>query len=352
MSNLERDEAALDEEVSTYSQMSLEIDSDGVIVQPSFRRRASSMISRLCTIAVLAGAFAAVVCFHFGAPSARSHVSTSSDLEASRSPAFGSDTSVEPFLERSTRPPTISTDPVVEEQSVPRTTESNAFRPSLEQTPALCSFQPCSTHELGNRWDSWCRCWSSDPELADGDCMSYNLCGNESKQLCNMSALAPDAKLIAENLRDAMPHLNLTNLVLSSESQLGGEVVAVINPGDNLTKVLPEVLGITYLVDEVEIHARDWRRYVCGFNQPPGISPRRCRNVAWPPDVFPTDSTDATDLPTREIIHGTRIMADTLVDGFMFTFKDDGIAVAPYIYGGFTRDRQTVVGVLTSRVWT
>eukprot|EP00401_Gymnodinium_catenatum_P078436 CAMPEP_0117477128 /NCGR_PEP_ID=MMETSP0784-20121206/10665_1 /TAXON_ID=39447 /ORGANISM="" /LENGTH=322 /DNA_ID=CAMNT_0005271425 /DNA_START=52 /DNA_END=1017 /DNA_ORIENTATION=- len=201
--------------------------------------------------------------------------------------------------------------------------------------PRLCLFEPCSTHELGNRYDSWCPCWGPDFDEVSFDCMSYNLCDNGTKQCCGVDEVPPVARAVAESLRGAMPHLNETPLVLSSESMAGGEVIAVVNPGYNLTKVLPEVLGISHHLEAAFVQRRNWSNHrICGFNL--HAFTRYCPDIGW---AWNSGNSDITHgLLAHDLKVGTGIMADALVDGFLFNFNDDNTSVAPVIYGGYTTD--------------
>merc|ERR1711937_690655 len=86
----------------------------------------------------------------------------------------------------------------------------------------------------------------------------------------------------------------------------------------------------------------------------------RGRSLVWPRlwsaylkggfNYDPDDAADQGIVAEAHIANCTKILSESLVDGFEFTLSED-IVNAPYFYGRYADDGN-IVGILSSRVWT
>lgn len=200
--------------------------------------------------------------------------------------------------------------------------------------PTLHLSAPCSSAELaGTSWkqrgrrDFWIVGGSSDTPLVKLG-VQHLAIGD-----------APEAaRAVAAALGEAFPGLADMQVCRSSEGGDAGEVVVIVNPGADAKAacfaalaIRDDIEGVGSLRDRAEVDERDWSAHLkCGFN--------------GNPDEEEEDDTEPGNLAM------TKIMAERLTKGFMFTFSER-VVCAPMLFGGYSSDG-SIVGVLTSRVWT
>uniref|UniRef100_A0A7S4RVG0 WGR domain-containing protein n=1 Tax=Alexandrium monilatum TaxID=311494 RepID=A0A7S4RVG0_9DINO len=156
---------------------------------------------------------------------------------------------------------------------------------------------------------------------------------------------APEAaKEVATALHEAMPRLEETYVVPSSESSDGGEVVVVSSPGADVKLACLKALGIRESLLEAasksaSVKSADWSKSRYGFNRDPDDDPE-----------IGEDDDEESRADFAAVLKGTKIMAERLEQHFELNFRPDW-SVAPVLYGGRAKDG-SIVGILSSRVWT
>lgn len=204
--------------------------------------------------------------------------------------------------------------------------------------PQLFVFgEPCSALELEKRHDDWC-----GPDIGG----SSDLCAADIMH-GKMSDAPAASKEIAELLQKAMPNLQDTQMMMSSESSDGGEVIVISSPGDDPKVACLKALAMKQGNLEAASKAAtlldmNWRDHAeVGFNRDP--------DEEFLPDEEFEDMEEDRQM-FDDVLKGTGIMNDKLVKHFLFNFLDS-FSVAPVIYGGYASDGN-IVGILSSRVWT
>eukprot|EP00928_Gymnodinium_smaydae_P054380 TRINITY_DN38164_c0_g1_i1.p1 TRINITY_DN38164_c0_g1~~TRINITY_DN38164_c0_g1_i1.p1 ORF type:complete len:389 (-),score=100.32 TRINITY_DN38164_c0_g1_i1:131-1240(-) len=195
----------------------------------------------------------------------------------------------------------------------------------------------CTAFELEKRRDDW-----------DGPDGEDDLCSNDVQHGA-MADAPPGAKEVADQLIAAMPELEDIQMMYSSESSDGGEVIVIGGPGDDPELACLKALGIKKENFEgakaaATLENKNWKEFQkLGFNRDPDDAE----------DFIPEEEFDGDEEGMRQfkqVLVGTKIMTEKLSKHFLFNFKDS-LAVAPVIYGGYASDGN-IVGVLSSRVWT
>mmetsp|Transcript_42916 Transcript_42916/g.109057 ORF Transcript_42916/g.109057 Transcript_42916/m.109057 type:complete len:300 (-) Transcript_42916:30-929(-) len=210
--------------------------------------------------------------------------------------------------------------------------------------PTLHVFKPCSSEELGGSgWKKMGRrCfWTAGGPFND---TPITLPGVQHRR---MEEAPKAAQEVAHALQTAFPGLaDVQMLCRNSESDDGGEVVVIANPGADAKEACFKALAICTQVeqggetfgplsDHVEFEKKDWSNFLeRGFNRDPEED----------------EDEDEDDQDSPGIVALTRVMAEKLTQGFSFTFSDR-LSVAPMLWGGFASDG-SIVGILTSRCWT
>lgn len=191
-----------------------------------------------------------------------------------------------------------------------------------------------SAEELENRRDHW---------DVDGE----DMCSTEV--IHGTISEAPSvARELAQSLHSLMPDLEDVQMMMSSESSDGGEIIVISNPGPDPKAACLKALGIAEANMEIVSKAantkdRDWSEYTkLGLNLEPD---------EWE-DLIPEEEYEEEEDMARfqSVVAGTKVMAEKLKDGFLFNLNAN-IAVGPVIFGGYASDGN-IVGVLSSRVWT
>ena len=206
----------------------------------------------------------------------------------------------------------------------------------IEPAPAAELFlhKACSARLLGERYG-----WNNFGSGALFEAMDKT--DAEHRSIAEAPGVA--AQEVALAMLHSAPCLERFPIVGSSESEYGGEVIIVANPGeDPRTACLQALLFSAKILQEegtgATLEVKNWSQHLkCGFytNGRGGNDPNNNEE----------DTSDHAEMLTL-----TKIMAERLNHHFEFGFDDD-VVVAPMIYGGYSSDG-SIVGVLTSRVWT
>lgn len=204
----------------------------------------------------------------------------------------------------------------------------------LVSVPTLHSFKPCSARELSSRrgcYGHWEIGGESSEHIVE-----------EGVQHRDMSCAPLVGREVACAMATAAPSLEKI-MVVSSESDERGEIIVISNPGDDaklacikalaILEVEPKMFKSPNIHDAACLEERDWNSYLDrGFN------------------MEDDDEEDEDEEGHSELLALTGIMAKQLTRHFHFSL-DEGIVVAPVIFGGFASDG-SIVGVLSGRVWT
>jgi len=162
---------------------------------------------------------------------------------------------------------------------------------------------------------------------------------------------APAAsKAVAEELHKSMPGLEDIAIVPGSEGSDGGEVIIISCSKKDAKAMCLEGLKFTKefhkeYAKNAAVEKADFKKLTSyGFNlaNKPGFSPMS--------DAEKKEHVADCD-EAKELMKGTKIMAEKLTDHFVFCIKGGDITVSPFIFGGFASDGH-IVGVLSSCVTT
>mmetsp|Transcript_92170 Transcript_92170/g.127958 ORF Transcript_92170/g.127958 Transcript_92170/m.127958 type:complete len:193 (-) Transcript_92170:192-770(-) len=185
----------------------------------------------------------------------------------------------------------------------------------------------CTFSELAARRDPWMTGGGDEESLVDekeGD-----------EKHADMADAPAVAKSVALAMKEAAPELGEFQIVGSSETSAGGEVVVIGQPGSDTKEACLKALGIRSGVwSSATLEPLDVQgKLKTGFN------------AGDEDDEGPGDAAEK-----KQILAVTEIMSLKLRKNFEFNFKEE-IVSAPVIYGGYASDG-SIVGVLSSRVWT
>mmetsp|Transcript_92171 Transcript_92171/g.127961 ORF Transcript_92171/g.127961 Transcript_92171/m.127961 type:complete len:230 (-) Transcript_92171:192-881(-) len=207
-----------------------------------------------------------------------------------------------------------------------RSQHGDAIRSSASG-PMLYLSDACTFSELAARRDPWMTGGGDEESLVDekeGD-----------EKHADMADAPAVAKSVALAMKEAAPELGEFQIVGSSETSAGGEVVVIGQPGSDTKEACLKALGIRSGVwSSATLEPLDVQgKLKTGFN------------AGDEDDEGPGDAAEK-----KQILAVTEIMSLKLRKNFEFNFKEE-IVSAPVIYGGYASDG-SIVGVLSSRVWT
>ncbi|CAJ1417496.1 unnamed protein product [Effrenium voratum] len=224
-----------------------------------------------------------------------------------------------------------------------------ALNAVIESEPRLYLVKPCSASEYGQeRLDEW---------MAGEDQMVTS-----SRMHLDMESAPEVARQVAKDLLEAAPGLADITIARSSEGDCPSEVVVIGCPGEDPKKAClkaltidkdsceefadakddedPELTGVWTLATLEQV---DWKDYLeFGFN---GDKSDFNGDLNAMMDDLGVEKEEMDQL-----LKMTKIMSEKLERGFIFNFNDSAV-VAPMVYGGYASDG-SIVGVISSRVWT
>ncbi|CAE7945377.1 unnamed protein product [Symbiodinium necroappetens] len=225
-----------------------------------------------------------------------------------------------------------------------RSHQGDAIRSQPDSVPVLYLSDACTFTELADRRDGW-KC-GDEESLVDAH--------EGARKHADMADAPEVAKNVAAAMKDAAPGLGEFQICGSSEASDGGEIIVIGQPGSDPKKACLKALGIRKMVDDDSIreHTDPSDPELSGVWSFAKLEPLDVRaklktgfNGAYEGDEGPGDAGEK-----KQILAVTEIMNLKLEKHFVFNFEEE-IVTAPIIYGGYASDG-SIVGVLSSRVWT